>query len=109
MSTVGQAAAALASPQTYTAARGVRTVVCPASTTKSVQKVPGRLCRVLVTTTLGAAATFYDNNVGDNSGTIIGVIASGAVAGTVVDFGMPAANGITAILAGTGQVTASVE
>ena len=54
----------------------------------------GRLCRVLVTTAGTAAMLIYDNAT-TNSGTVIGAIPANAVAGSLYDFQMPAANGIT--------------
>lgn len=61
-----------------------------------VKAAPGRLCRVLVTTTTTAAQaiTIFDN-ASAGSGTIIGLIPGGTVAGTILDFSMPAALGIT--------------
>lgn len=60
-----------------------------------IKNSAGRLCRVLLTTANGAAAVSIFDNSSAASGTIIGYIAASAVAGTVVDFQMPAANGIT--------------
>jgi hypothetical protein len=61
-----------------------------------VKATSGRLCRVLVTTgtTAAQAITFFDNAAA-GSGTILGVIPGGTAAGTIVDFAMPAVNGIT--------------
>lgn len=71
-----------------------------------VKGTPGRLCRVLVTTTTGGAALLITDGVG---GTVIGVIPSGTTAGTVVSFEMPAATSINIPQAGawTGAVTVS--
>ena len=106
---MGSAALAAAAKQTYTSGRGSTTVPIPGVTAgKIVSAVPARLCRVLVTTVLGGALTIYDN-ASAAAGTIIGVVPSGTAAGTVVDFGMPAANGIFAVLATSGAVTISIE
>ena len=60
-----------------------------------IKGAPGRLCRVLVTTTTTAAQaiTIYDNAT-TGSGTVIGLIPGATAAGTVIDFEMPATNGI---------------
>lgn len=55
----------------------------------------GRLCRVLVTSTAGAATTAFYDNATTNSGTIIGIFPAATAAGTIGDFEMPAVNGIT--------------
>lgn len=75
---------------------GTNTVAIPATTSANtvVKASAGRLCKVLVTTVGTAAVLIYDNAT-TNSGTIIGSIAASAAVGTVVDFQMPAANGIT--------------
>ena len=57
---------------------------------------PGRLCNVVVTTTLAgssAAITIYDN-ASAASGTPLLVIPTGATAGTIYNVNLPAANGI---------------
>lgn len=59
-----------------------------------VSAVPGKLASVLVTTAGTANMLIYDNAT-TNSGTIIGVIPSGATVGQVYTLNMPAANGIT--------------
>jgi hypothetical protein len=61
-----------------------------------IKGVAGRLCRVLVTTTMTSAQaiTFYDN-ASAGSGNVIGLIPGGTTAGTITDFEMPAAAGIT--------------
>lgn len=59
-----------------------------------VKAAPGRLLKVIVTTTTaGGTITVYDN-ASTNSGTILLVIPTGATAGTVYDLMLPAANGI---------------
>jgi len=83
------------------------TQVTPTSLTV-VKASPGRLCTVLVTTANGANAINIFDNASMASGTIIGVVAANASAGTVYDLQMPAANGIT--IAGTasaGTITVS--
>lgn len=60
-----------------------------------VKASAGRLCRVLLTSANGAAAvTFYDN-ASTASGTVIGYIPASAAVGSLYDFQMPAALGIT--------------
>jgi len=59
-----------------------------------VKAGPGRLLKVIVTTTIaGGAITIYDN-ASTNSGTILLATTSTATAGTVYDVNLPAANGI---------------
>lgn len=76
---------------------GVSTVPIAASTaTDTVVKASaGRLCRVLVLTTAGAAVTNIYDNASGHTGTIIGILVASVAAGTTVDFQMPATNGIT--------------
>jgi hypothetical protein len=76
---------------------GTTTVAIAASTATDtvVKATPGRLCRVLVLTTAGAAVTNIYDNASGHTGTIIGILPSAVAAGTTVDFQMPAANGIT--------------
>lgn len=61
-----------------------------------IKGAPGRLCRVLVTTTTTSAQaiTVYDN-ASAGSGTVVGLIPGGTSAGTITDFEMPAVNGLT--------------
>lgn len=61
-----------------------------------IKGAPGRLCQVLVTTTLTSAQsiTFYDN-ASAGSGTIVGLTAAAATASTIYVFNSPCANGIT--------------
>jgi hypothetical protein len=65
-----------------------------------IKAAPGRLCKVLITTATTASQpiTFFDNAT-TGSGTIIGIIpgiaSTGAIAGNVYVFDMPATNGIT--------------
>jgi len=73
---------------------GIQTTpVAAAAAALAIKATPGRLHKVLVTTLGTAALVFYDNATAA-SGTIIGVIAASAPAGTVTAFDMPAAAGI---------------
>lgn len=55
----------------------------------------GRLCRVLVTAAGGAAATLIYDDPSAGSGVAIGSLPASVAVGSVYDFDMPAANGIT--------------
>lgn len=55
----------------------------------------GRLCRVLVTAAGTATTVSVFDNATTNSGTVIGIFPGTASVGTVYDFELPAANGIT--------------
>lgn len=59
-----------------------------------VKNAAGRLCRVLVTTTGTNPLAIWDNASG-HTGTIIGQLPASPAVGTVYDFQLPAANGIT--------------
>jgi hypothetical protein len=59
-----------------------------------IKSTGGRLCRVLVTATGTNAMSIYDNST-TNSGTIIGALPASPAVGSVYDFQMPAASGIT--------------
>lgn len=59
-----------------------------------VKASPGRLCRVLITTTGTNPLQIFDNAT-TNSGTVVGAFAASPAVGTVMSFDMPAANGIT--------------
>ena len=59
-----------------------------------IKAIPGRLCRVLVTTTGTNAMLLYDNASG-HIGTIIGALPASPAVGNVYDFQMPAMAGIT--------------
>ena len=59
-----------------------------------VKASPGRLCRVLVTTTNTNPMQIFDN-ASTNTGTIIGALPASPAVGTVYDFQLPAAAGIT--------------
>lgn len=86
-----------------------RVQVGPSVTAASIKAEPGRLCKVVVTTNMSAIATFFDNANGDSSGVVLGVIKSSAVAGDVIDFQMPAQNGIAVVSSGTGVMTVSYD
>jgi hypothetical protein len=75
---------------------GTATVAIAAgvATDTVVKAAPGRLCRVLVTTTGTNPMTIWDNASG-HTGTIIGAFAASPTVGTVASFDMPAVNGIT--------------
>lgn len=75
---------------------GTTTVAIAAGTATDtvVKAAPGRLCRVLVTTTGTNPMAIWDNASG-HTGTIIGAFAASPTVGTVAVFDMPAANGIT--------------
>lgn len=83
-------------PTTMTAGRGTQVAAFAAGTATDqvVKASSGRLCRVLVTTQGSAELDIYDNASG-HTGILIGVVPASAAVGTVYDFGMPAANGIT--------------
>lgn len=74
---------------------GTTTASVPANAANVVVKASaGRLFRVLVTTTGANPMLIYDNAT-TNSGTIIGALPASPAVGTIYDFEMPAANGIT--------------
>lgn len=79
-----------------TTSGGVTTVAITSgfATDTVVKATPGRLCRVLVTTTNTNPMVIWDNASG-HTGTIIGAFAASPTVGTVASFEMPAANGIT--------------
>ncbi len=85
-------------PAPYVASveNGIQTAVVAGGTTNdtTVKTGNGYLGRVLVTSVNGAAAVnIYDGITA--AGTIIGVVAASAPAGTVYTLGMPVAVGIT--------------
>jgi hypothetical protein len=100
MSTTGSIVPPLPSKQDFTQGGGISKYPVPASQSSAllIMKGQGRLMKVLVTATLSTAWTFYDS--GDptktSTATIIGVIPSGATAGTIYDLRMPVDNGIVA-------------
>lgn len=71
-----------------------KAVAASVATNTVVSNGPGRLARVLITA-LGTNALTIHDNASAASGTIIGYIEASAAAGTIRDFEMPAANGIT--------------
>lgn len=76
--------------------RQTAAIAAAASSPVNIKPGPGHLGRVLVTAPTTTATTFYDNAAGAASGTIIGYIPSGAAAGAIYDFQMPALLGIVA-------------
>jgi hypothetical protein len=83
----------------YPAYAAFTEVVSATAGLQTVKSSPGRLMKIVVTTTLTAAdgnLTFYDNAQGQASGTVLAVVAQGTVAGTIIDVNMPALNGISA-------------
>lgn len=60
----------------------------------TVKTSPGRLCKVLVTTTGTNAMLIYDN-ASAASGTVIGALPANPTVGSIYEFLMPANNGIT--------------
>jgi hypothetical protein len=73
--------------------------------TGAVKASAGRLLKVIITTTMSAAATTIYDNASAASGTILFVIPASATAGTIYDVNLPALAGIYASFAGTGTVT----
>ena len=73
--------------------------------TGAVKASAGRLLKVIITTTMSAAATTIYDNASAASGTILFVIPASATAGTIYSIDLPAVNGIYASFAGTGTVT----
>ena len=72
--------------------------------TGAVKASAGRLCKVIVTTALSAAAiTIYDNATAA-TGNVLAVIPASTAAGTIYDFQIVAANGIYASFGGTGTI-----
>jgi hypothetical protein len=75
---------------------------------------PGRLQKLLVTTTLAATWTFYDSTSLTPASlvpvpTIVGILESGTVAGTELSLQMPCHQGIVAVPSSSaaGEITAS--
>jgi len=74
----------------------------------AIRGAQGRLCKVLVTTVIGAnAINFFDGLTA--TGTIIGIVPAAAAVGTIITFDMPFAIGLsTAAAAAGGAVTISL-
>ena len=73
---------------------GASTFAVTGTTGLNIKSSPGRLVRVIVTTTGSAVTNIYDNATNAASGTIIGVIPAASAVGTNIEFNMPAAVGI---------------
>lgn len=75
---------------------GAKTTAIAAGTATAtvVRATPGRLVRVLVTTTGTNPLNIYDNATA-GSGTVIGCLPASPAVGSVYTFSMPAKNGIT--------------
>lgn len=82
---------------TVVVANGSATAAVAASkaTVTVVKASAGRLCRVLVTVAGTATTVSVFDNASAASGTVIGIFPGNSAAGTVYDFQMPAASGIT--------------
>jgi hypothetical protein len=71
--------------------------------TAAVKTAPGRLHKIVVTTTTSAAVTVYDNATAA-SGTVLFAVPSSAPVGSAYAVDLPALNGIYASFAGTGTL-----
>lgn len=82
------------------AATAAKTYPVSAAGTFVVKAAPGRLLKVVVTTSAAGVVTIYDNALGQASGTVLLAIPTtpGAV---IYDVNLPAANGITVVAAAT--------
>lgn len=65
-----------------------------------VKGAPGRLLKVVVTTSAAGVITIYDN-ASAGAGTVLLAIPTTPGPGTVYDVNLPAANGITVVAAAT--------
>jgi hypothetical protein len=76
--------------------------IAAGASTTVVKATPGRVATVTVTVagTSTDNATIYDNTAG--SGLILGVVAGGTAAGTILSLGVPAAIGITVVNVASG-------
>lgn len=75
----------------------------------AIRSAQSRLCKVLITTVIGANALNFFDNASAASGTIIGIVPAAATVGTVFTFDMPASLGIfQQAAAGGGAYTVSV-
>ncbi len=73
---------------------GTTAVAAGTAANTVIKAASGYLARVLVTTAGTSVVLIYDNAT-TNSGTVIGVIPANSPAGSLLEFHMPAANGIT--------------
>lgn len=89
----------MGNPSDPTTGGGVSTAQISGASNIVVSQEEGRLEKILVTTTLAASWTFYDSHLQTPTAlaTIVGYVASGAAAGTVIDLKMPVKFGITAV------------
>lgn len=76
---------------------GQQTVAIAAAGSANIKTTPGRLCNVLITTAGTVPITFYDNALGNSTGTIIGVTPATSPIATIYSFNIPAALGISAV------------
>ena len=87
------ASAPSGSPNVSTGGATTVAIAAGVAANTTVKSSPGRLCRVLVTTSGANAMQFTDGA----AGTIIGIIPVSAAVGTVIDFQLPAATSIIAV------------
>jgi hypothetical protein len=86
---------------------GTATIAVTASSSAAVKTSPGRLCKIITTSTATAALAVYDNT-NAASGTIIGYVPASTAVGTTFSPQMPATKGIYVNgAAGTPAVTIS--
>jgi hypothetical protein len=93
----------IGTPILMTTGGTLTTAIAAGASSAAVKAAPGRLCKALVTTA-GTATdniTIYDN-ASAASGTVIGIIPGGTAVGTMIEFNMPAANGIYAVNVASG-------
>ncbi len=89
-----------AGPLWTTTGGGTTVAVASAATSNAIKSGVGRLAKLLVTVTGTGAFTCYDGLTA--TGTVVGVIAASAPAGTVVDLQMPLATGLSCVSAASG-------
>jgi len=106
MSTTGSITPSQPTPQDFTGAGGVSTFPFGTgiSAATLIKSGPGRLMKILVTTSAAEVVTFYDTtNISTQTGaTIVGYVPASAPAGTIYDLRMPLANGLVVVPAGAG-------
>lgn len=84
----------LVDPAGYATAGTTATSAPISASDLTIKPGPGRLCRMLVTTSGTGATQIFDNASG-HTGTIIGIVAASAAVGTLVEAQAPALLGIT--------------